>query len=64
VNQCPLAFLTNSVEQYNQPAGELMEALKKPLVIRSVDKEWTILSYYYDSNVGRMVLDIQPKGRQ
>jgi hypothetical protein len=61
----PLEFVSDCGGHHNDPVGAVMEALKKPLVIRSgngEDAEWEVLSYYYDKKAKRMVIDIEPKG--
>ena len=58
----PLDFVsTTANSDYNIPAGELQQALHRPLVIYSAHSEWEVLSYYYDTADMRMVLDIRKK---
>jgi len=56
----PTEFLLYS-DHYNTPSGEIVEALQRDVVIRGESIDYEILSYYYDENIRRMVLDIQPK---
>jgi len=43
------------------PILEINEAMHKELVIRSDEDEWEVLSYYYDDDATRMVIDIQKR---
>ena len=56
----PLDFVNyNGDSNYNAPVGAVNEAMNMPLVIRSVNKEWKVLSYWYDDEAKRMVIDIE-----
>ncbi len=57
----PLDFLTDCADEYNRPSGETIEAMKKSIAIFSEGEEWTVLSYYYNEDTGRMTLDIERK---
>lgn len=60
----PLQFITEAGGQYNDPVGDVLAALQKPVVIHSESKDWEILSYYYDEAQRQMVMDIAPKETQ
>lgn len=57
----PLEFITDADSDYNSPAGDVMAAIRKPLIIRSENSEWEVLSYYFDEKQKKMVLDIEEK---
>lgn len=58
----PLDFVTTAADDsYNTPAGVIADAMKKPLIVRSAEATWEILSYYYDTTSKRMVVDITTK---
>jgi hypothetical protein len=57
----PLEFITRAGEDYNQPVGEVMEALSEEILILSANKRWVVLSYYHDEDRKRMVLDIEER---
>lgn len=58
----PLEFVTAAGDNYNDPVGIVMEALKRPIRIYSGPKQqWVILSYYLDLKTKQMVLDIEKK---
>ena len=44
----------------NTPVYKIAEAMQKDIVIRGESIDYIILSYYYDVDICRMVLDIQP----
>lgn len=54
----PLQFVSDIGGDYNAPAGRIAKALTKTLVIRTSKGEYQVLSYYYDKDIGRMVIDI------
>lgn len=56
----PLDFVNyDGGSNYNAPVGAVNEAMNKPLIIRSVNHEWKVLSYWFDDETNRMVIDIQ-----
>lgn len=55
----PLDFVSDFANGYNEPAGAIQGALKKPLTITDGAKEYEVLSYYFNSDTGQMVIDIQ-----
>lgn len=58
----PLDFVSKFADaNHNTPAGDIVDALSRRLVIRSATMEWTVLSYYYDTVDKRMVIDIEIK---
>lgn len=57
----PMDFMALDDISYNDPVGDVAQAMKKPLVIRSHDREWEVLSYYHDADNNVMVLDIGSK---
>jgi hypothetical protein len=56
----PKHFL-NGAHDRNITVDAYRKALETDIVIRDVEGDWIILSYYYDSDANRYVLDIQRK---
>lgn len=54
----PIDFVTQLGDDYNAPVGAVVEALEQPIIIRGFAREYEVLSYYFDEDSGRMVLDI------
>lgn len=56
----PLDFIKDASDgNYNSYAGPIFEALSAPIKIVSKNKEWEVLSYFYDSVQGRFILEIE-----
>jgi hypothetical protein len=57
----PIDFVTDIAGGYNDPVGKVAPALTKNIRIFAVDGEYEVLSYYFDEDSKRMMLDIQRK---
>jgi hypothetical protein len=47
----------------NTPVYKIATAMACPIEILSVEDEWEVLSYYYNSDTGKMTLDIERKNK-
>ena len=58
----PVDFVVYSGDSSpNTPVHEIATALERPIEIVSADGEWEISAYYYNSDNGKMTLDIERK---
>jgi hypothetical protein len=51
-----------TIDFVNMPVHQLAETMYKDIIIRSVEGDFEVLSYFYDD--GQMVLEIGPKTEQ
>jgi len=60
----PLDFiLYHGDSEPNTPIYKITEAMERDIAIFTSDGEFEVVGYFYDSELGRMILELDPKSK-
>jgi hypothetical protein len=60
----PLDFiLYHGDSEPNTPINKIAEAMERGIAIFTSDNEFEVVGYFYDSESGRMILELDPKSK-